>query len=194
MLCGLLTPDAGEGQVLASTSAAKPPRSAPGGLHDPEVRALPGPDPENPDFVARLFRCRTAICRRGRGAGSAGPLAHAPQLAGALSGGWKQRRPGCLPAAPSRACCCWTAPAGVDPKGSARLLGRIAPPRADEGITVLVPPTTWTRPSAATNWSHRLRARCWRKRQAASIVAASGADRSGQTPSCRLVVATDNFA
>jgi ABC-2 type transport system ATP-binding protein len=93
MLCGLLTPDAGEGTVLGPRRHPPVARDqAAGRLHDPEVLALRGPlHRAEPEFTARvheLDRRRSGWTRRFGGWGSS---SGAKQLAGTLSGGWKQR-------------------------------------------------------------------------------------------------------
>src|SRR5262249_53868423 len=93
MLCGLLVPDAGEGTCLGyniRTQSAQIKRNV-GYMtqrfsfyEDLSIR-------ENLDFVARIYEMpsrREAVERALEGLGL---TARAAQLAGALSGGWKQR-------------------------------------------------------------------------------------------------------
>ena len=85
---------------------------------------------ENLEFVARLYALRRSprpSTRRSTGSAS---TSRQHQLAGTLSGGWKQRL--------ALAACIMHQPqlllldeptAGVDPEGAARVLGRDPPPR-----------------------------------------------------------------
>jgi ABC-2 type transport system ATP-binding protein len=140
MLCGLLTPDAGEGTCLGLDLRADGLRirrevgymTQRFGLYeDLSIR-------ENLDFVGRLYelpRRREAVDRTLERLGLA---ARQKQLAGALSGGWKQRL--------ALAACLMHQPklllldeptAGVDPKARRDFWDEIHA-LAAEGITVLV--------------------------------------------------------
>jgi ABC-2 type transport system ATP-binding protein len=140
MLCGLLTPDAGEGTCLGLDLKrdALAIRREVGymtqrfGLYeDLSIR-------ENLDFVGRLYelpRRREAVDRT---LARLGLAARQTQLAGALSGGWKQRL--------ALAACLMHEPklllldeptAGVDPKARRDFWDQIHA-LAHEGITVLV--------------------------------------------------------
>lgn len=140
MLCGLLTPDAGEGQCLGldfRRDAAQLKRQVGymtqkfGLYEDLSIR-------QNLDFVARLFELPnrkeavdTALRRLGL-------LTRQEQLAGSLSGGWKQRLSlvACLLHQP-RLLLLDEPTAGVDP-GARREFWDQIHRLAAEGITVLV--------------------------------------------------------
>ncbi|PZP32991.1 MAG: multidrug ABC transporter ATP-binding protein [Roseateles depolymerans] len=140
MLCGLLTPDAGEGRVLGLDFRRDADRlkSLVGymtqrfGLYeDLSIR-------ENLDFVARLFsmpRRREAVDEALERLGLA---SRQRQLAGALSGGWKQRLAlaACLLHQP-RLLLLDEPTAGVDPKARREFWDQIHA-LAEGGITVLV--------------------------------------------------------
>jgi ABC-2 type transport system ATP-binding protein len=140
MLCGLLTPDGGSGTCLGLDIV----RDAPAikrqvgymtqkfGLYeDLSIR-------ENLDFVARLFK----LPQRRRAVDDAlvtlGLAERAGQLAGALSGGWKQRLAlaACLIHGP-RLLLLDEPTAGVDPKARREFWDHIHR-LAGQGITVLV--------------------------------------------------------
>jgi ABC-2 type transport system ATP-binding protein len=140
MLCGLLTPDAGEGRCLdldIVTQSAQIRRQVGymtqrfGLYEDLSIR-------ENLDFVARLYelpRRREAVDRTLERLGLA---ARQKQLAGTLSGGWKQRLAlaACLMHEP-RLLLLDEPTAGVDPKARREFWDQIHA-LAAEGITVLV--------------------------------------------------------
>jgi len=140
MLCGLLTPDAGSGTCLGLdiVREARAIRRQVGymtqrfGLYeDLSIR-------ENLDFIARLFE----LPRRREAVDGAlerlGLTARQHQLAGTLSGGWKQRLAlaACLIHAP-RLLLLDEPTAGVDPKARRELWDEIHR-LANEGMTVLV--------------------------------------------------------
>ena len=140
MLCGLLTPDAGEGSCLGFDlrSQADQIRYRVGymtqkfGLYeDLSIR-------ENLDFVARLYELRDRSAAVARTLERLGLKARRNQLAGSLSGGWKQRL--------ALAACLMHDPqlllldeptAGVDPKARRDFWDEIHA-LAAQGITVLV--------------------------------------------------------
>jgi ABC-2 type transport system ATP-binding protein len=140
MLCGLLTPDAGSGRclgydLLTESAAIKrevgymPQRF--GLYEDLSIR-------ENLDFVARLYgvpRAREAVAGTLERLGLA---ERARQLAGQLSGGWKQRLAlaACLLHAP-RLLLLDEPTAGVDPKARREFWDQIHD-LAAAGMTVLV--------------------------------------------------------
>lgn len=140
MLCGLLRPDAGEGQCLGldfRKDAAAIKRQVGymtqkfGLYEDLSIR-------ENLDFVARLFELpkrREAVDRALERLGLQG---RQQQLAGALSGGWKQRLAlaACLIHEP-RLLLLDEPTAGVDPKARRDFWDQIHA-LAEQGITVLV--------------------------------------------------------
>lgn len=140
MLCGLLKPDAGEGTCLGLDvirQAREIKRQAGymtqkfGWYEDLSIR-------ENLDFIARLFE----IPQRAQAVDNAlqrlGLVARQEQLAGSLSGGWKQRLAlaGCLIHNP-RLLLLDEPTAGVDPKARREFWDQIHR-LAGEGITVLV--------------------------------------------------------
>jgi ABC-2 type transport system ATP-binding protein len=140
MLCGLLTPDAGSGTCLGldiTTQAAAIKRQVgymtqKFGLYDDlSIR-------ENLDFVGRLFE----LPRRHEAVDQAlerlGLTARQQQLAGTLSGGWKQRLAlaACLIHEP-RLLLLDEPTAGVDPKARRDFWDQIHL-LASQGITVLV--------------------------------------------------------
>ena len=140
MLCGLLTPDAGTGRclgydILEESAAIKrevgymPQRF--GLYEDLSIR-------ENLDFVARLYGVPQARQAVGSTLERLGLGKRARQLAGQLSGGWKQRLAlaACLLHAP-RLLLLDEPTAGVDPKARREFWDQIHDLAAD-GMTVLV--------------------------------------------------------
>jgi ABC-2 type transport system ATP-binding protein len=140
MICGLLTPDAGSGTCLGLDIMKDAPTikrqvgymTQKFGLYDDlSIR-------ENLDFVARLFE----LPHRQQAVDSAldrlGLSARQQQLAGSLSGGWKQRLAlaTCLIHTP-RLLLLDEPTAGVDPKARRDFWDQIHQ-LADQGITVLV--------------------------------------------------------
>jgi ABC-2 type transport system ATP-binding protein len=132
MLCGLLTPDSGEGRCLGydiRRDADKIKRQV--GYQDLSVR-------ENLEFVARLYGMRDA-----RGAARdmikrLGLSGREEQLAGELSGGWKQRLALGACTLPNPQLLLLDEPtAGVDPKARRDFWNEIHA-LAAEGLTVLV--------------------------------------------------------
>lgn len=93
MVCGLLRPDAGAGQVLgydvvrdsAHIKARTGYMTQKFSLYEDLSIA------ENLNFVARLFDVKDRVRRVDEAIGELGLTARAKQLAGTLSGGWKQR-------------------------------------------------------------------------------------------------------
>ncbi|HEX2009583.1 MAG TPA: ABC transporter ATP-binding protein [Roseateles sp.] len=140
MLCGLLTPDAGSGQCLGldfRREAAALKRQVGymtqkfGLYEDLSIR-------ENLDFVARLFELPQRRAAVDDALERLGLASRQRQLAGALSGGWKQRLAlaACLLHAP-RLLLLDEPTAGVDPKARRDFWDQIHH-LADAGITVLV--------------------------------------------------------
>jgi ABC-2 type transport system ATP-binding protein len=140
MLCGLLTPDAGSGRclgydIIEESAAIKrevgymPQRF--GLYEDLSIR-------ENLSFVARLYGLPEARRRVEEMLERLGLRARARQLAGYLSGGWKQRLAlaACLLHAP-RLLLLDEPTAGVDPKARREFWDQIHELAAD-GMTVLV--------------------------------------------------------
>ena len=140
MLCGLLKPDAGQGTCLGLdviTQAREIKRQAGymtqkfGWYEDLSIR-------ENLQFVARLFEIPQRDAAVDAALQRQGLAERQDQLAGALSGGWKQRL--------ALAACLIHQPklllldeptAGVDPKARREFWEQIRQ-LADDGITVLV--------------------------------------------------------
>ncbi|MBX3607122.1 MAG: ABC transporter ATP-binding protein [Piscinibacter sp.] len=140
MLCGLLTPDAGQGTCLGldiRREAAAIKRQVgymtqKFGLYDDlSIR-------ENLDFVARLFELPRRRAAVDAALERLGLTARQAQLAGALSGGWKQRLAlaACLIHEP-RLLLLDEPTAGVDPKARRDFWDQIHQ-LAAQGITVLV--------------------------------------------------------
>ena len=140
MLCGLLTPDGGEGKVIGLDFRKQAPEvkrqvgymTQKFGLYeDLSIR-------ENLDFVARLFSMPNRREAVDGALQRLGLATREKQLAGSLSGGWKQRL--------ALAACLLHRPklllldeptAGVDPKARREFWDQIHQ-LAQEGITVLV--------------------------------------------------------
>jgi ABC-2 type transport system ATP-binding protein len=140
MLCGLLTPDKGEGTCLGfdiRTEADKIKRHV-GYMtqrfslyQDLSVR-------ENLEFVARLFGLEDPIGRSRAMIERLGLKGRERQLAGALSGGWKQRLAlGACTLANPQLLLLDEPTAGVDPKARREFWNEIHA-LATEGLTVLV--------------------------------------------------------
>jgi ABC-2 type transport system ATP-binding protein len=140
MLCGLLTPDAGTGtclglDIVREAAAIKRQvgyMTQKFGLYDDlSIR-------ENLDFVARLFELPQRRDAVDRSLQRLGLVERQQQLAGSLSGGWKQRLAlaACLIHEP-RLLLLDEPTAGVDPKARRDFWDEIHR-LADQGITVLV--------------------------------------------------------
>jgi ABC-2 type transport system ATP-binding protein len=141
MLCGLLKPDAGEGRCLGLDIIRDAPqikRQAGymtqkfGWYEDLSIR-------ENLDFIARLFEVPDRRNAVDKALERLGLVERQKQLAGQLSGGWKQRL--------ALAACLIHDPklllldeptAGVDPKARREFWDQIHRLAHEEGITVLV--------------------------------------------------------
>jgi ABC-2 type transport system ATP-binding protein len=141
MICGLLRPDAGEGTCLGLDiirDAARIKRQAGymtqkfGWYEDLSIR-------ENLDFVARLFEVPQRERRVDEALKDLGLVERQGQLAGALSGGWKQRLAlaACLIHDP-RLLLLDEPTAGVDPKARREFWDHIQRLAHDKGLTVLV--------------------------------------------------------
>lgn len=140
MICGLLTPDAGQGTCLGLDIMADAPAikrqvgymTQRFGLYDDlSIR-------ENLDFVARLFELPQRKHAVDEALERLGLTARQQQLAGSLSGGWKQRLAlaACLIHSP-RLLLLDEPTAGVDPKARRDFWDQIHQ-LAEQGITVLV--------------------------------------------------------
>jgi ABC-2 type transport system ATP-binding protein len=140
MLCGLLTPDAGSGTCLGLDIIREAPAikrqvgymTQKFGLYDDlSIR-------ENLDFVARLFELPGRRAAVDQALEQLGLASRQKQLAGALSGGWKQRLAlaACMIHQP-RLLLLDEPTAGVDPKARRDFWDQIHR-LADAGMTVLV--------------------------------------------------------
>jgi len=140
MLCGLLTPDAGSGTCLGLDIIREAPAikrqvgymTQKFGLYDDlSIR-------ENLDFIARLFEMPNRKQAVDQALEQLGLATRQKQLAGSLSGGWKQRLAlaACMIHQP-RLLLLDEPTAGVDPKARRDFWDQIHR-LADEGMTVLV--------------------------------------------------------
>ena len=140
IMCGLLTPDAGEGEVLGYDLLAEPLKikrevgymTQKFSFYEDLTIA------ENLEFVARLYQLKPVAEHVGRTLEELGLTSRRNQLAGTLSGGWKQRL--------ALAACIMHKPklllldeptAGVDPKARREFWDEIHR-LARGGLTVLV--------------------------------------------------------
>jgi ABC-2 type transport system ATP-binding protein len=196
MLCGLLTPDAGEGRVLGLDfrhQAAVVKRQVGymtqkfGLYEDLSIR-------ENLDFVARLFSMPNrseavdgALERLGLGT-------RQKQLAGSLSGGWKQRLAlaACLLHRP-RLLLLDEPTAGVDPKARREFWEQIRQ-LADDGITVLVSTHYMDEAERCDELVYIAYGRVLAGGTAGAIVDAAGADDLEDAFVKLVDQATDNFS
>jgi ABC-2 type transport system ATP-binding protein len=140
IMCGLLTPDEGEGSVLGynlRTESLKIKREV-GYMTQKFSFYEDLTIEENLDFVARLYQLRPASQHVARTLEDLGLTSRKDQLAGTLSGGWKQRL--------ALAACIMHEPrlllldeptAGVDPKARREFWDEIHR-LARDGLTVLV--------------------------------------------------------
>ncbi|MFL6830261.1 MAG: ABC transporter ATP-binding protein, partial [Sphingomicrobium sp.] len=141
MLCGLLTPDSGTGQVLGLDfpNKAEAIKRQVGYMtqrfslyEDLSIK-------ENLDFVARLYAMDRRRERVAEALGRLGLANRRDQLAGALSGGWKQRL--ALTAAvihQPKLLLLDEPTAGVDPKARREFWDEIHRLASEDGMTVLV--------------------------------------------------------
>ena len=150
MMCGLLTPDGGSGTCLGYDILTESERiKAHVGYmtqrfslyEDLTIR-------ENLDFIARMFRLDNRRQRVDAALEDLGLADRSHQLAGQLSGGWKQRLAlsACLIHDPDLLLLDEPT-AGVDPKARREFWDEIRR-LSDAGVTV---PTTWTKRSSATS-------------------------------------------
>lgn len=196
MLCGLLTPDSGTGTCLGLDliqDAAAIKRQVgymtqKFGLYDDlSIR-------ENLDFIARLFELpnrRTAV---DQALERLGLTARQKQLAGSLSGGWKQRLAlaACLIHEP-RLLLLDEPTAGVDPKARREFWDQIHA-LAEQGITVLVSTHYMDEAERCHELVYIAYGEILAQGSAASIVASAGASNL-EDAFVRLVGrATDNFS
>jgi ABC-2 type transport system ATP-binding protein len=197
MLCGLLTPDAGEGQVLGldfRRQAAEVKRQVGymtqkfGLYEDLSIR-------ENLDFVARLFSMPNRRVAVDAALQQLGLASRATQLAGALSGGWKQRLAlaACLLHQP-RLLLLDEPTAGVDPKARREFWDELHHLARDDGITVLVSTHYMDEAERCDELVYIAYGKVLARGQAQDIVAAAGAS-DLEDAFVRLVgQAQDNFA
>ena len=196
MLCGLLKPDAGSGSclgldILREASALKRQvgyMTQRFGLYDDlSIR-------QNLDFVARLFELPNRRAEVDAALERLRLTARRDQLAGTLSGGWKQRLAlaACLIHRP-RLLLLDEPTAGVDPKARREFWDEIRQ-LADEGITVLVSTHYMDEAVRCDRLVYIAYGRVLAEGSAAEIVADAGAD-DLEDAFVRLVGrAQDNFA
>lgn len=196
MLCGLLTPDAGQGHVLGldfRRQAAEVKRQVGymtqkfGLYEDLSIR-------ENLDFVGRLFSMPDRRAAVDAALQRLGLATRQKQLAGALSGGWKQRLAlaACLLHRP-RLLLLDEPTAGVDPKARREFWDQIHL-LAGEGITVLVSTHYMDEAERCNELVYIAYGRVLARGTASSIVQAAGAS-DLEDAFVRLVGrATDNFS
>ena len=196
MLCGLLTPDGGEGEVLGldfrrHADAIKRQTgymTQKFSLYDDlSIR-------ENLDFVAQIYGLDRRRQRVSEALERLGLAGRQKQLAGSLSGGWKQRL--------ALAACVLHAPrlllldeptAGVDPKARREFWDQIHQ-LAGEGITVLVSTHYMDEAERCDELFYIAYGRVLARGSAAAIVKEAGA-KDLEDAFVKLVgQATDNFA
>lgn len=196
MLCGLLTPDAGDGRVLGldfRRQAADVKRQVGymtqkfGLYEDLSIR-------ENLDFIARLFSMPDRRQAVDAALARLGLTTRERQLAGALSGGWKQRL--------ALAACLLHRPklllldeptAGVDPKARREFWDQIRL-LAAEGITVLVSTHYMDEAQRCDELVYIAYGRVLARGTAASVIAEAGALDLEDAFVKLVAQATDNFA
>jgi ABC-2 type transport system ATP-binding protein len=196
MLCGLLTPDEGEGSCLGldmRREAAAIKRQVgymtqKFGLYDDlSIR-------QNLDFVARLFELPQRRLHVDEALERLGLVSRQQQLAGALSGGWKQRLAlaACLLHQP-RLLLLDEPTAGVDPKARREFWDEIHR-LAEHGITVLVSTHYMDEAARCDELVYIAYGHVLAQGSAADITAAAGAT-DLEDAFVRLVdQASDNFA
>ncbi len=197
MLCGLLTPDEGEGQVLGldfRREAASVKRQVGymtqkfGLYEDLSIR-------ENLDFIARLFSMPQRRQAVDAALEALGLASRAGQLAGALSGGWKQR----LALAASllhkpRLLLRDEPTAGVDPKARREFWDELHHLARDEGITVLVSTHYMDEAERCDELVYIAYGKVLARGQAAQIVSEAGASDLEDAFVKLVGEAKDNFA
>lgn len=196
MICGLLTPDAGQGSclgldIMADAIAIKREvgyMTQKFGLYDDlSIR-------ENLDFVARLFELPQRKQTVDDALQRLGLVARQDQLAGSLSGGWKQRLAlaACLIHQP-RLLLLDEPTAGVDPKARRDFWDQIHQ-LAQQGITVLVSTHYMDEAERCDSLVYIAYGKILAQGTAAAIVAEAGAHNL-EDAFVRLVgQAQDNFA
>jgi len=196
MLCGLLTPDAGEGRVLGldfRRQTAKVKRQVGymtqkfGLYEDLSIR-------ENLDFVARLFSMPNRKQAVDGALERLGLKSRERQLAGSLSGGWKQRLAlaACLLHQP-RLLLLDEPTAGVDPKARREFWDQIHQ-LAQEGITVLVSTHYMDEAERCDELVYIAYGRVLARGTAASVIAEAGAQDLEDAFVKLVAQASDNFS
>ena len=163
MLCGLLTPDEGTGTCLGYDIRTETDKiklqigymTQRFSLYeDLSVR-------ENMEFIARIYGIERPVATARTAIERLGLSGREEQLAGDLSGGWKQRLALGACTLPGPQLLLLDEPtAGVDPKARREFWNEI------HGLALTAspcwsPPITWTRPSAATRSPISPMANCW---------------------------------
>lgn len=140
MLCGLLTPDSGEGKCLGFDFRRQSPDIKRSSGYMPQRFSLYADlsIQENLEFIAQIYNVPNRKLAVAEGLARLGLTAYRKQLAGTLSGGWKQRLAltACLIPRP-KLLLLDEPTAGVDPKARRDFWDEIHL-LASEGITVLV--------------------------------------------------------
>ena len=174
MLCGLLTPDSGEGTCLGFDirRESKAIKRHVGYMtqrfslwEDLTIR-------ENLRFVARMYAMDDVAKRasRPRSRDSASPIAPTSSRASSPAAGssaWRWPRACCT----SRSSCCWTSrpPASIPRRAAISGTSCTSSPRAASRCWSA--PTTWTRPSAATSSATSSAGGCWRRARRDEVIA-----------------------
>jgi len=176
MMCGLLTPDEGSGTVLGHDviTESRQIKNEVGYMTQRFSFYEDLTIAENLEFVARLYRLRPVRRHVDRTIAALGLTARRNQLAGTLSGGWKQRL--------ALAACIMHSPklllldeptAGVDPKARREFWDQIHA-LAAKGLTVLVSTHYMDEAERCHRISYISEGRLITSGTAAAVVAASG--------------------
>jgi ABC-2 type transport system ATP-binding protein len=204
MLCGLLTPDSGEGTCLGLRRAARERRhQAAGRLHDAAFSLWEDLSiRENLDFVARMFGMkhrREAVDQALEELGLTGGATSSPARSRAAGSSAWRWPPACCT---SPGCCCSTSPPPASTPRRGATSGKRSTAWRPPASPCWCPPTTWTRPSAATAWPTSPTARLLASGTAAEIVAGqrlhtweiSGNGLHGLSPALRALPGVDLVA
>ena len=175
MLCGLLTPDSGSGSCLGFDvirDSARIKRKV-GYMTQRFSLWEDLTIAENLDFVARMFGMARRRETVDRALGDLGLTSRRRQLAGTLSGAgsnaWRSP-PACCT---SPGCCCSTRPTAGSIQRPAVTSGRRSIASRRRESPCWCPPTTWTRPNAATASAISPTANCWHRAAPGRSCAAS---------------------